>query len=148
MSELTVDPGPGIPDGLVIPGGELTERFARASGPGGQGVNTTDSKAQLSFDIATSSVLSDAQRRRALHRLRHRLAGSVLTVESSEQRSQFQNRSAARQRLAAILREALAPPPPKRRATRPTRGSVERRLSSKRKRAETKAARRRPGDSA
>lgn len=148
MSELTVDPGPGIPNGLVIPPSELSERFARASGPGGQGVNTTDSKVQLSFDVAASSVLSEAQRRRVLHRLRHRLAGSVLTVESSEQRSQLQNRAAARQRLAAILREALAPPPPKRRATRPTRGSVERRLSSKRKRAETKARRRRPGDSA
>lgn len=146
MSALTVEPGPGIPDGLVIPDGELLERFARSSGPGGQGVNTTDSKVQLSFDVAATAVLTDAQRRRVLHRLRHRIADGVLTVEASEERSQLRNRSAARQRLAALLREALAPPPPKRRATRPTRGSVERRLQSKRRRADIKAARRRPTD--
>lgn len=146
MSELTVDPGPGIPDGLVIPSAELVERFSRSSGPGGQGVNTTDSRVQLSFDVAASSVFTDAQRHRVMHRLRQRLVGSVITVESSEQRSQFQNRAAARERLAAILREALAPPPPKRRPTRPTRGSVERRLTSKRRRSETKAGRRRPLD--
>lgn len=144
MSELVVEPGPGIPDGLVIPAGELTERFARASGPGGQGVNTTDSKVQLSLDLAVVSVFTDAQRRRVLHRLRHRLSGSVLTVEASEERSQFQNRGAARRRMAALLREALAPPPPQRRATRPTRGSIERRLNSKRRRSETKAGRKPP----
>ncbi|MBB1510440.1 alternative ribosome rescue aminoacyl-tRNA hydrolase ArfB [Tessaracoccus sp. MC1756] len=146
MSELTVDPGPGIPDGLVIPAGELRERFARSSGPGGQGVNTTDSKVQLSFDVRASTTLTEAQRRRVLHRLRHRMVDGVLAVEASEERSQLRNRSAARQRLAAMLREALAPPPPKRRATRPTKGSVERRLRSKKHRAELKSARRRPGD--
>ncbi|MBB1483137.1 aminoacyl-tRNA hydrolase [Tessaracoccus sp. MC1865] len=146
MSELTVDPGPGIPDGLVIPAGELRERFARSSGPGGQGVNTTDSKVQLSFDVRASTTLTEAQRRRVLHRLRHRMADGVLAVEASEERSQLRNRAAARQRLAAMLREALAPPPPKRRATRPTRGSVERRLRSKKHRAELKSARRRPGE--
>lgn len=146
MSELRVEPGPGIPAGLVVPAGELSERFARSSGPGGQGVNTTDSKVQLSFDVAATSVLTDAQRRRATHRLRHRLVDGVLTVEASEERSQLRNRAAARHRLAALLREALAPPPPKRRPTRPTRGSVERRLRSKRARAEVKAARRRPID--
>lgn len=143
---MTVDPGPGIPDGLVIPAGELRERFARSSGPGGQGVNTTDSKVQLSFDVRASTTLTEAQRRRVLHRLRHRMADGVLAVEASEERSQLRNRSAARQRLAAMLREALAPPPPKRRATRPTRGSVERRLRSKKHRAELKSARRRPGE--
>lgn len=146
MRELTIPPGPGIPEGLVIPAAELTERFARSSGPGGQGVNTTDSKVQLSFDPSTSSVLTDTQRRRILRRLRARLAGTTITVEASEQRSQHQNRALARQRLAALLRTALAPPPPKRRPTRPTKGSVERRLTSKRRRAEIKAARRRPSD--
>ncbi|SHJ33303.1 ribosome-associated protein [Tessaracoccus bendigoensis DSM 12906] len=146
MKDLTLDPGPGLPDGLVIPSAELTERFARSSGPGGQGVNTTDSRVQLSFDLSTTTALTDTQRLRATRRLKHRLVGTVLTVDSSEQRSQHRNREAARARLAAILREALAPPPPKRRATRPTRGSVERRLSSKRRRAETKATRRRPAD--
>ena len=142
MEALQVAPGPGIPDGVLIPAAELTERFARSSGPGGQGVNTTDSKVQLSFDVAASATLTDAQKRRLLHRI----ADGVLTVESSEERSQFRNRGAARQRLAAMLREALAPPPPKRRATRPTRSSVERRLRSKRQRAEIKSARRRPTD--
>ena len=146
MSDLAVPPGPGIPDGVTIPAAELSERFARASGPGGQGVNTTDSKVQLTFDIAASATLTDAQKRRALHRLRHRVVGSAITVESAEQRSQFQNRAAARARLAALLREALAPPPPKRRATRPTKGSVERRLAAKRLRSETQAGRRRPHD--
>lgn len=145
MGELVIEPGPGVPDGLAIPASELTERFTRASGPGGQSVNTTDSKVQLSIDLATASVFTEPQRRRLLSRLRHRLAGSVLTIEASEQRSQFQNRAAARARLAGLLREALAPPPAPRRASRPTRGSVERRLATKRRRAATKADRRRPG---
>lgn len=144
MSDVTIDPGPGVPEGLVIPASEIVERFARSSGPGGQGVNTTDSKVQLSFDVAASTALNETQRRRALHRLRHRLTGSILVLEVSERRSQFLNRTVARQRLGVLLREALAPPPPRRRPTRPTRGSVERRLSSKRRRSETKAARRRP----
>lgn len=139
-------PGPGLPDGLVIPDGELVERFSRASGPGGQSVNTTDSRVQLSFDLATTTVLTDIQRERALRRLATRLDGTVLTVDASEERSQFRNRSAARERLAAILREALAPPPPQRRATRPTRGSIDRRLTGKTRRGELKRQRRRPTD--
>ncbi len=141
---MTIEPGPGVPHGLVIPAADLVERFARSSGPGGQGVNTTDSKVQLSLDLGATAALTDAQRRRALHHLRTRLVDGVLTIESSTHRSQFRNRADARARLAALLREALAPPPPKRRATRPTRGSVERRLAAKRQRSETKAARRRP----
>ncbi len=144
MDPLHLDPGPGIPDGLVIPGADLNEQFARSSGPGGQGVNTTDSKVQLSIDLAATSALSDAQRRRALRNLRPRLAGTVLRVQASEQRSQLRNRVEARRRLAALLREALAPPPPPRRQTRPTRGSVRRRLAEKRRRSELKATRRRP----
>lgn len=146
MDDLTLSSGPGIPSGLVIPGGELTERFARASGPGGQGVNTTDSRVQLSFDVAASATLTEAQRDRVQARLAGRLAGTVLTVDAAEHRSQRQNRAAARERLAALLRSALAPPPPRRRRTRPTRGSVERRLAAKRRRAQTKHQRRRPED--
>lgn len=146
MDDLTLSPGPGIPSGLVIPGGELTERFARASGPGGQGVNTTDSRVQLSFDVAASATLTEAQHDRVHARLAGRLAGTVLTVDAAEHRSQRQNRAAARERLAALLRSALAPPPPRRRRTRPTRGSVERRLAAKRRRAQTKHQRRRPED--
>ena len=144
MNDLPLAPGPGIPDGLVIPAADLTERFARSSGPGGQGVNTTDSKVQLSFDLAASTVLSDAQKRRALRNLASRLSGTVLTVSVSTQRSQLRNRSEARERMAAILREALAPPPPPRRKTKPTRGSVRRRLAAKKRRSELKSTRRRP----
>lgn len=144
MNDLTLAPGPGIPDGLVIPAADLTERFARSSGPGGQGVNTTDSKVQLSFDLAASTVLSDAQKRRALRNLASRLSGTVLTVSVSTQRSQLRNRSEARERMAAILREALAPPHPPRRKTKPTRGSVRRRLAAKKRRSELKSTRRRP----
>ncbi|XVX20050.1 alternative ribosome rescue aminoacyl-tRNA hydrolase ArfB [Actinomycetota bacterium] len=142
--ELRVDPGPGIPAGLVIPAAELEERFSRASGPGGQGVNTTDSRVQLSLDLAATSVLSERQRERALARLGPRLTGTVLTVDAAETRSQRQNRALARERLAALLREALAPPPPQRRATKPTRGSQLRRLDSKRRRGDLKSSRRRP----
>ncbi len=144
MDGLTIAPGPGIPGGLVIPAGDLTERFARSSGPGGQGVNTTDSKVQLSIDIAAVGALSDAQRRRVLRNLRSRLDGTVLTVAVTTRRSQIRNRAEARERMAAMLREALAPPPPPRRATKPTRGSVRRRLAAKKRRSEIKSARRRP----
>lgn len=141
---LRVPPGPGLPRGLVIAAGDLVERFSRSSGPGGQGVNTTDSRVQLSLDLATTTALTDDQRRRALDRLRDRLAGTVLTVDASEHRSQRRNRAAARARLATLLRDALAPAPPSRRATRPTRGSQRRRLDAKRRRSETKAGRARP----
>lgn len=144
MDTLTIEPGPGVPDGLVIPAADLTEQFARSSGPGGQGVNTTDSKVQLSLDLAATGVFTPAQRRRAITNLAGRLVGTVLTVEASEQRSQVRNRATARRRMAALLREALAPPPPPRRATRRTHGSVRRRLEVKRQRSEIKAARRRP----
>lgn len=146
VSELRIAPGPGLPDGLVVPAGELTERFSHASGPGGQGVNTSDSRVQLSFDVAASAVLDDVQRERLLHRLRSRLAGTVLTVVASGSRSQRQNRVAARELLAGLLRDGLAPPSPPRRRTRPTRGSVERRLTTKRRHGETKRNRARPED--
>lgn len=144
MSELLVPPGPGIPGGLVVPAGELTEQFSRAGGPGGQGVNTTDSRVQLSLDLATTSALTDRQRERALARLSTRLVGTTLTVDASEHRAQRRNRSAARERMGALLREALAPPPPSRRATKPTRGSQRRRLAAKSRRGEVKRARSRP----
>ena len=144
MNDLTIAPGPGIPGGLVIVAADLTERFAKSSGPGGQGVNTTDSKVQLSVDIATCSSLSDAQRRRVLHNLEHRLDGTVLTVSASTQRSQVRNRTEARERMAALLREALAPLPPPRRRTKPTQSSVRRRLEAKKRRSELKSTRRRP----
>lgn len=144
MNELRVPPGPGLPLGLTIPAGELVERYSHASGPGGQGVNTTDSRVQLSFDVEASLALDDSQRARVLRRLRTRLTGGVLTVVAAETRSQRRNREAARERLAGLLAEALAPPAPPRRPTRPSRGSVERRLAGKRVRAEIKRHRGRP----
>ena len=143
MDDLRVAPGPGAPRGLTVPAGELVERFSHASGPGGQGVNTADSRVQLSLDLATTTSLDETQRARLLERLAPRLAGTLLTVEAQEHRAQRRNRVAARERLAELLREALAPPVP-RRATRPTRGSQRRRLEGKRQRAETKQNRRRP----
>ena len=131
-------------ESLSIDDDELVERFVRASGPGGQGVNTADSRVQLSFDVAASSALDEAQRDRLLRRLRSRLTGTVVVVVAAEFRSQRQNRAAARERLAALLTAGLAPPAPPRRATRPTRGSVDRRLTNKKRRGETKRQRARP----
>ncbi|MGK2874498.1 MAG: alternative ribosome rescue aminoacyl-tRNA hydrolase ArfB [Nocardioides sp.] len=144
VDDLKVPPGPGSPAGLRVPAEELTEQFSRSSGPGGQGVNTTDSRVQLSLDLATTTALDDAQRTRALARLEGRLVGTVLTVSASEHRSQRQNRAAARERMAALLREALIAPIP-RRATKPTKGSQRRRAAAKRQRSETTRLRRRPG---
>ena len=73
MDDLRIAPGPGCPHGLVVPAGELTERFSHASGPGGQGVNTADSRVQLSLDLATTTALDDVQRQRALTHLGERL---------------------------------------------------------------------------
>jgi ribosome-associated protein len=127
---------------VTIPEGELQSRFSHASGPGGQGVNTADSRVELRFDVANSSALGPVQRARALDRLGPRLTDGVLTVRASSRRSQLQNREAARDRLAAILATAIAPPPPARHPTRPTKASTERRLAEKRKRAQTKRLRR------
>jgi len=141
LLDLRVAPGPGVPEGLVVPAGELVERFSRSPGPGGQSVNTSDSRVELEWDIAASPTLADAQRRRALRHLEGRLVGGRVVVVASEHRSQHRNRVAARERLAALLRDALAPPPPPRRPTRPTRGSQRRRLEAKRQRGQTKSLR-------
>ena len=130
-----------IAAGWVIPGGELTERFSRSSGPGGQGVNTTDSRVELSVDLARPQAVPDRLRARVLDRLATRLVDGTLTVTASEHRAQLDNRRAARDRLADVLRRAAAPPPRKRRPTRPTRGSQERRLAQKKRRGETKRGR-------
>ncbi|MBM7508680.1 alternative ribosome rescue aminoacyl-tRNA hydrolase ArfB [Nocardioides sp. 31GB23] len=130
---------------LVIPGAELSERFSRSSGPGGQGVNTTDSRVELSYDVAASS-LPPAVRSRVLDSLAGRLVDGVLTVSASEFRTQLANRRAARERLAALVRSAAGPPPPKRRPTKPTRGSQRRRLEAKKQRSQTKRLRRGPDE--
>jgi ribosome-associated protein len=124
-----------------VPAAELVERFSRSPGPGGQGVNTTDSRVELLFDPAASSALTEDQRDRVLAALGARLSGGKISIAASEHRSQRRNRQAARERLAHLLREALTPPPPQRRPTRPTRGSQQRRLEAKRRRAEVKGGR-------
>ena len=131
---------------IVVPADELQWRFSRSSGPGGQSVNTADSRVELSFDVARSPALPSADRARALDHLAGRLVDGVLTVAASEHRSQLRNRTAARERLAAILRDALAPPPPPRRRTKPGRGASERRLAEKRRRGDLKRTRGRPDD--
>lgn len=144
MEDLRIRTGPGLPRGLVIPAAELHEQFVRSSGPGGQSVNTTDSRVQLRLDLAECSALTDEQRRRSLSALEPRLAGTELIVVADEHRSQFRNRKAARERMAELLREAVAPPTP-RRPTKPTRGSQRRRLQAKKHRGQIKATRSRPG---
>ena len=145
MADLVLRPARGLPDGLVVPDAELVERFSRSSGPGGQGVNTTDSQVELRWDVARSSALSTEQKARVLERLAARTDGDgVVTIVASEHRSQWQNRTAARARLAALLRDALEPPSPARRATRPSRAAQQRRVDAKRRRGEVKANRRRP----
>jgi ribosome-associated protein len=131
---------------LTIPAGELQWRFSRASGAGGQHVNTSDTRVELSWDLAASSVLSESQRARARRRLGRQLIDGVVTVTASERRSQVRNRETARQRLAELVAEAIAPPPPPRRPTKPTAASRERRVAGKRRRAETKRLRRPPED--
>jgi ribosome-associated protein len=127
---------------LVIPGSELHERFSRSSGPGGQSVNTADSRVELSFDVERSATLPEWARDRALERLATRLSGGVLTVAASVERSQLANRQDARGRLAALLRDAVAPPQRPRVPTRPRRGANERRLEGKRNRGAIKRSRR------
>ncbi|MFD6067699.1 alternative ribosome rescue aminoacyl-tRNA hydrolase ArfB [Amycolatopsis lurida] len=127
---------------FVIPGAELSERFSRSSGPGGQGVNTTDSRVELSFDVAGSTSVPEHLRARMLDRLSSRLVDGVVTITASEHRSQLMNREAARARLVMLLLDASAPPAAKRRPTKPSRGSKERRLASKKRRGEVKKSRR------
>ncbi len=129
--DLRVPAGPGIPHGLVIPAAELEERFSRSSGPGGQSVNTTDSRVELVFDATQSSALSPTQAARV----------GTIRIVASEHRSQHRNRAAARARLASAIREALTPPPPPRVPTKPSKASRRRRVEAKRRRGETKALR-------
>jgi len=131
---------------VTIPAAELNWRFSHSGGPGGQGVNTADSKAELRFDLATSTAIPEHLRERALGRLEHRLVDGELVVTSSAHRSQLDNRRAAATKLRILLDAAMSPEPPKRRATRPTTGSVERRLDAKRRRGHLKQQRHERGD--
>jgi ribosome-associated protein len=132
--------------GIIIPPDELSWRFSRSPGPGGQSVNTTDSRAELSFSVADSIALPPVLKERALAALVGRLVGGVLSVTANEHRSQLRNREAAAARMSALLTEATGPPPRPRRPTRPTRASTERRLAEKQRRSQTKRLRRSTDD--
>ncbi|MQM24009.1 alternative ribosome rescue aminoacyl-tRNA hydrolase ArfB [Glycomyces albidus] len=129
-----------------IPDAELRWRFSRSSGPGGQGVNTTDSRVELVFDLAATKALPPALVERALARLEGRLTDGVLVIAASEFRSQLRNREAAAERLGEVLRRAIAAPPPPRKATKPSKGAKRRRLEDKKRRSQTKRLRRDTGD--
>jgi len=134
-----------LPYGVSVPEAELEVRTARSSGPGGQSVNTTDSKVELRWNVATSASLSEAQRARLLERLATRLTtDGVLILTGSEHKSQHRNREAVIARFRAVVGEALTPPRQRRR-TRPTRASKERRLRAKKHRGELKRQRKPPG---
>jgi ribosome-associated protein len=140
-SDLHVRPGPGLPRGLVVPASELVEQFSRSSGPGGQSVNTTDSRVELRYDVESSDALDEVQRRRALDRI-----GRTVVVTASEHRSQHRNRVAARARLAERLRAALAPPALTRVPTKPSRASQRRCVDAKVRRGRVKSLRGRVRD--
>jgi ribosome-associated protein len=131
---------------VTIPEAELRWRFSRSSGPGGQGVNTADSRVELVFDLAASTAFPPALHARALQRLASRLVDGTLVIAASEHRSQLRNRAAATERLAAVLAEAIAPPPRPRRPTKPSKGATQRRLDDKTRRAGIKRLRRSPDD--
>ena len=129
---------------LTIPAAELRWRFSRSSGPGGQHVNTSDSRVELSWNIDDSTALSEGQRLILAARLEQRLIAGAITVTASEQRSQLRNREIALAKLAGLVAEGIAPEAARRRATKPTRGSNRRRLAAKQQRAATKQQRKRP----
>lgn len=135
-----------VSDDVVLPASALTWRFSRSSGPGGQGVNTADSRVELVVDLAEAPGIPDDARARLLARVPHLVGGTRASVTASESRSQRRNREAARRRLAALLRDALVPDPPARQARRPSRGARLRRMEDKRHRAERKALRRSPAE--
>src|SRR3954466_6272611 len=129
-----------------VPPHELAWRLPRSSGPGGQGVNTSDSRVELSLDLSSTTALGPVQRERALRRLDPPLVDRVLPATAAEPRSQLRNREAALARLADLLRAAIAPPAAPRRPTRPSRAAVDRRIAEKKRRAEVKKQRRSTDD--
>jgi ribosome-associated protein len=134
--------GPYIIRGSVsLPEAELMWRFSRSSGPGGQHVNTSDTRVELRFDLAKTEALPEVWKARALERLAGRLVDGVVSVQAAEHRSQWRNRETAAVRLASLLAEASAPPPKPRRATKIPRGINERRLREKKQRSQTKGGR-------
>jgi ribosome-associated protein len=143
---LVVPPGPGLPSGATIPADELVERFSRSPGPGGQSVNTSDTRVELLFAPATSTAFTEPQRSRLVRNLAGTMTHGQVSIVASEHRSQLRNRIAARERLVALLRDAVAPPPPPRRPTKPSRASQRRRVEAKKQLGRIKAMRGRVRD--
>ncbi len=136
-----------VSSALIISTDELSWRFSRSSGPGGQGVNTADSRVELSWSPVRSpavAAMPDHLRARLFGRLDHQLVDGHLVITVSEHRAQLRNRETARRRLLQLLQQALRPPPAIRRPSRPTRGSIERRIAGKKARGQVKASRSRP----
>ncbi|MFC4046740.1 alternative ribosome rescue aminoacyl-tRNA hydrolase ArfB [Dactylosporangium siamense] len=135
-----------VTDDIALPRTELGWRFSRSGGPGGQSVNTTDSRVELRFDLGATQALPSELKERALLRLGNRLVDGVLSIVASEHRSQLQNRRAAELRLVTVIAQAIAPPPRPRKRTKPSKGAIERRLTDKRRTGLRKQERRRPED--
>lgn len=130
---------------VTIPGDELKVRFTRSSGPGGQNVNKRSTRAEITFPIATSRALTERQRELALQRLGSRVdTRGRIHVVSSSGRTQAENRVLALARLRGLLADALRPPPRARRATKPSKGAVDRRIRKKKQRSEVKRTRQKP----
>jgi ribosome-associated protein len=123
-----------------LPERELAWRFSRSSGPGGQHVNTTDTRVELVWSLRDSTSLSDTQRDLVQRKLRNRITDGVITIVSSEYRSQHRNREAARVRLEELVAQALVPPKA-RHATKPSKGARQRRLDAKKRRGDLKRGR-------
>jgi ribosome-associated protein len=135
-----------ITDQYAIPDNELSWRFSRSSGPGGQGVNTTDSRVELVYHLAGTKALPPALIERALARLGSRVVDGTVVIAASEFRSQLRNREAAAERLGELLRRAIAAPPPPRKDRKPSKGAKRRRLEDKRRRSDVKKLRRSTDD--
>lgn len=145
METSDVTGGLAVTRSLTIPSRALQWRFSRAGGPGGQKVDTTDSRVELSVLLYRVDNLTAGHKQRIRAELSHRIVDGALVVVAAEHRSQLRNRQAVRERAAGLLHEALtAPPPHRRKSTKPSRRAVQRRLDVKKQRGRTKALRRRP----
>ncbi len=130
---------------ITVPPSALRWRFSRSSGPGGQGVNTTDSRVELLVRLDEVDSLTEQQLARIHAALSHRMIERTLVIVAAEHRSQLRNRQAARDRAVDLLRRALTiPAPQKRKARKPSRAAKQRRLEAKKRRGQTKSLRRRP----
>lgn len=128
---------------IAVPESEMTWRFSRSSGPGGQSVNTTDSRVELVWRLVDTAVLTDEQKALATTRLRGRLVDGSITIAASQYKSQHRNREDAKVRLESLLAKALIPPRT-RHATKPSKAARQRRLDDKKQRGQTKRLRQRP----